>query len=154
MDMPGPAIPQAGVIPFRVSAGGEVEILLIRRVEKKKWNIPKGMLGGKTAVEAAQHEAIEEAGAAGELSPQMIGTYAYEKHASAREVMVFLLRVIQTFDEYPEMAVRMRQWFPLEEAASMVKLPAVAGLIRSVPQYIRVGPSGRVAFVPIASRRP
>src|SRR5262245_37845791 len=149
MDMvPGP-IPQAGVIPFRANGDGEIEILLIRRIEKNRWGIPKGMIGARrTAVEAAKHEAVEEAGAAGELSPQTIGTYTYIKHGSSREVQVFLLRVIQTMDDYPEKALRSRQWYSLEEAASLVKLSTVAELIRSVPQFIRIGPTGRIAFVP------
>lgn len=150
MDMPGVPIPQAGVIPFRASADGTIDVLLIRRIDKKRWNIPKGMIGArKTAVEAAHHEAIEEAGAAGELSPQPIGSYGYAKDETTREVTVFLLRVIQTLDEYPEKGMRVREWFPLERAAGLVKRPAVAAMIRSLPQFIRVGPTGRVAFVPV-----
>src|SRR5262249_60038149 len=127
MDMvPGPT-PQAGVIPFRASADGDIQVLLIRRIEKIRWNIPKGLIGARrTAVEAAKHEAIEEAGAAGELSPQAIGAYTYTKRSTQREVQVFLLRVIQTMDDYPEKALRSREWFSLEEAASLVKLPTVA----------------------------
>ena len=150
MDMLPVPIPQAGVIPFRASSDGEIEVLLIRRIEKTRWNIAKGMIGARrSAIDAAKDEAIEEAGAAGELSPHAIGTYVYTKRDSQREVQVFLLRVIQTFDDYPENALRTREWFPLEQAATLVKLPAVAQLIRSVPQFIRIGPSGRIAFVPI-----
>lgn len=141
-------IVQAGVIPFRPRADGRLEVLLIRRPAKEKWGIPKGMIdSGQTLREAAEKEAIEEAGAAGEMSPTTIGTYSYRKRCTSRLVHVFLLRVIQTLDAYSERDVRLRDWFVMEECGPFVRHAGVAELIHSIPQHIRLGPSGRIAFV-------
>ncbi len=141
-------IVQAGVIPFRPSPDGRLEVLLIRRPEKPQWGIPKGMIGsGQTLREAAEQEAIEEAGAAGEMSPDPVGTYSYKKRGSSRLVHVFLLRVIQTLDEYPERADRLREWFPLEGCGPIVRHSGVAELIGAIPRHIHLSPSGRIAFI-------
>jgi 8-oxo-dGTP pyrophosphatase MutT (NUDIX family) len=142
-------IVQAGVIPFRPTADGGLEVLLIRRPAKPKWGIPKGMVNsGQSLREAAEQEAIEESGAAGEMSAHPIGTYRYRKRGSRRLVHVFLLRVIQTIDDYPERGIRVRDWFPIDACQSVVRHQGVASLIRAIPRHIRLSPSGRVAFLP------
>jgi len=35
---------QAAVIPYRFDADGRIEVLLIRKAEKTKWGIPKGLI--------------------------------------------------------------------------------------------------------------
>lgn len=138
---------QAGVIPFRPTPDGRLEILLIRRPEKPKWGIPKGMIdSGQTLREAAEQEAIEECGAAGEMSPDPIGTYTYRKRGTSRVVHVFLLRVIQTLDQYPEKAVRLRDWFELAACSAIVRHGGVSQLIEVIPNHIQLSPTGRVAF--------
>lgn len=144
----GGTIVQAGVIPFRLTADGRLEVLLIRRPAKEKWGIPKGMINsGQTLREAAEQEAIEEAGAAGEMSPAPIGSYAYRKRGTSRLVHVFLLRVIQTLDAYSEREVRQRNWFVMDDCGPFIRHAGVAELVHSIPQHIRLGPSGRIAFV-------
>lgn len=142
-------IAQAAVIPFRPDSKGGLEVLLIRRMGKKKWGIPKGIIEpDQTPIDAAEAEAIEEAGTAGEVSPSPVGSYTYIKHGTQRVVHVFLLRVIQTQDDYPEKDIRVRQWFPLDLAASTVRNPAAAELIRALPGLIRRGPAGQIAYIP------
>lgn len=139
---------QSAVIPFRPASSAGLEILLIRRVAKDRWGIPKGWIEpGQSALDAAKAEAIEEAGAAGEMSPAAVAQFTYRKRGRDRLVHVFLLRVIHLIDDFAERDQRVRSWLPLESAAEHVHLPAVAQLIREVPRYVRVGPGGRVAFV-------
>lgn len=149
MSDPLATIVQAGVIPFRPATGGWLEILLIRRPDKTQWGIPKGMIkSGQTLREAAEQEAIEEAGAAGEMSPRPIGTYSYGKRGTSRLVHVFLLRAIQTLEDYPERSIRLRCWFPIDQCAPIVRHAGVATLIRAIPDHIRLSPNGRIAFIP------
>ena len=42
--MTGEIHTQAAALPYRVNADGNLEVLLVRRVEKAKWGIPKGLL--------------------------------------------------------------------------------------------------------------
>jgi len=139
--------PQAGAIPFRQGRGGRLEILLIRRINKKKWGIPKGMIEqGQSAPEAAQAESVEEAGALGELSPESIGAFTYTKLGCRFRVHVYLLRVIESRDEYPEHRLREKAWFPLERAVSMVRQPEVRDMIRALPSNLARGQAGQLAF--------
>jgi hypothetical protein len=102
---------------------------------------------GQSLREAAEQEAIEEAGAAGEMSPSAIGSYAYCKRGTSRLVHVFLLRVIQTLDAYTERQIRLRDWFAIEACGPIVRHAGVAELIHSIPRHIHLGPSGRIAFI-------
>jgi len=139
---------QAGAIPFRQGRGGRLEILLIRRVNKRKWGIPKGMVEhGQSPPEAAQAESVEEAGALGELSSQSIGAFTYSKLGCRFLVHVYLLRVVEARDEFPEHLVRERAWFSLDRAVSMVRQPEVRDMIRSLPTNLSKSTSGQLSFV-------
>lgn len=139
---------QAGAIPFRLGRGGRLEILLIRRVNKKKWGIPKGMVErGQSPLEAAEAESIEEAGATGELLPQSIGAFTYTKLGCQFLVHVYLLRVREAYDIYPEHRLRERAWFPVERAVSMIRHPEVRDMIRALPKNMASGLKGSQAFV-------
>ena len=129
---------QAGAIPFRQGRGGRLEILLIRRINKKKWGIPKGMVErGQSPPQAAEAESVEEAGASGELSPQSIGAFTYTKLGCQFLVHVYLLHVTEAHDEYPEHRLRERAWFPIERAASMIRQPEVRDMIRALPSRLK-----------------
>ncbi len=131
---------QAGAIPFRQGRGGRLEILLIRKVNKKKWGIPKGMVErDQSPPEAAEAESVEEAGAIGELSPQSIGAFTYTKLGCQFLVHVYLLRVQEAADVFPEHRVRERAWFPIERAASMIRQPEVREMIRALPRNLAGG---------------
>jgi len=126
---------QAGAIPFRRNDAGEFEVLLIRRVEKTKWNIPKGLVNpGQSLEDTARHEAAEEAGVAGELSVQPIGYYSFKKWGGICHVTVFLLHVTEVHDEYPEQPRRQRRWYSLEAAAEAARRKKVRKLIAELPQ--------------------
>jgi len=138
---------QAGAIPFRKGRGGRLEILLIRKINKKKWGIPKGMVErDQSPPEAAEAESIEEAGAIGELSPQSIGAFTYTKLGCQFLVHVYLLHVTDAHDEYPEHRFRERAWFPVERAVSMIRHPKVRDMIRSLPTNLARGSTGALTF--------
>src|SRR5215471_9176930 len=92
-------IAQAAALPVK---GGQVCMVTSR--SGRRWVIPKGLIEpGKTAGEIALQEAWEEAGLTGVLLPEPIGSYVYEKFDRPHHVTVFLMRVAEVADEWPEM---------------------------------------------------
>ena len=57
---------QVAALPWRVEKDGSLSVLLITSRTNAKWMLPKGWpMAGKTDAEAAQQEALEEAGIEG-----------------------------------------------------------------------------------------
>ena len=108
-------IEQSGVIPYRLEQG-KIEILLVSSRKKKRWVIPKGIIEPDlTPQDSAAKEALEEGGILGEVLPESVGTYTYEKWGGLCRVVVFLLKVTSLEANWLE-NYRDRQWFSLPEA--------------------------------------
>lgn len=93
-------------------------------------------MAGKTDAEAALQEAWEEAGVrAADISDTPIGSYRYEKGLNNGghlpvEADVYLARVEEMRDDFPEAAQRTRTWFAPAEAAALVDEPDLGDLLR------------------------
>jgi 8-oxo-dGTP pyrophosphatase MutT (NUDIX family) len=119
---------QFGALPYRISGGNVVEVLLITSRERKRWIIPKGwpIKGYKPAMIAAR-EAYEEAGVRGEVGSRPLGHYVYNKWLDGGEasfpcqVRVFSLLVKAQLKKWPECSQRKVRWFTALEAAVLVK---------------------------------
>ena len=123
---------QAGVIAIRRSADG-FEVCLIRRRESRGWGIPKGMVErGETHEETALNEAWEEAGLKGRLIGDAIGTYEYEKWDLGLVVAVYLMDVLEEYEDWEEAHYRDRTWRSLREAVSMLADHPVIPLLERV----------------------
>lgn len=119
-------IRQAGVLAI----SGE-RICVVSSRGGKRWVVPKGCLEpGKTAAEIALQEAWEEAGLAGVLQPEPIGTYLYEKAGFTCHVTVFLMNVTDAAEHWPEHDFRERCWLSLELALSRIDDLGLRELIR------------------------
>ncbi len=128
--MPTPAglLPQAAAIPIRNG-----QVCLVSSRSGKRWVIPKGCLEpGKTAGEIALQEAWEEAGLTGTLSPEPVGSYIYEKAGLTCHVLVFILHVIQTLDDFPERETRERIWLTNAQVLDHIEDPGLRELLRRV----------------------
>jgi 8-oxo-dGTP pyrophosphatase MutT (NUDIX family) len=122
--------PQAGLIPFR-RKGGEVEVLLITTLKRKRWVIPKGLIEPDLSpAESALMEAEEEAGIQGTVDSEPLGTYEYRKWGGTCRVEVYAMRVNKTLDDWPEAETRSREWFSIEEAVERVAQNGLKSLIR------------------------
>jgi 8-oxo-dGTP pyrophosphatase MutT (NUDIX family) len=127
---------QYGVIPLRRAADGGHEVLLITSRETRRWVVPRGNpIAGKSPAESAAQEALEEAGIVGDVEPEAIGHYSYEKRRRLGIVVpavvhLFRMRVREERDDWPEKAQRERRWFAAVEAAGAVHEPDLARLIR------------------------
>lgn len=122
--MPDPVF-QAAAIPVR---GGLVCMVTSR--SGRRWVFPKGWIDpGHTAAEAATVEAWEEAGLRGQLSPEPIGAYSYEKYGAEHSVTVFLMTVTDEAAKWPERSARRREWVSIDVAARRVQEPDLRGLL-------------------------
>lgn len=126
---------QVAALPWRRSAGGGVEILLITSRETRRWVTPKGgRMTGKTDAEAAAQEALEEAGVEGLVSEQPLGSFRYLKVLKRRasrwcSVDLYGLEVTVEHADWQERAERERAWLPRDVAAQMVEEPDLQALI-------------------------
>lgn len=106
METASQTVRQAAALPLKSG-----QVCLVTSASGKRWVIPKGCLEpGKTASEIALQEAWEEAGLVGILDPEPVGSYLYEKLGKTYHVLVFLLRVTEAADEWPEKGMRQREW--------------------------------------------
>jgi 8-oxo-dGTP pyrophosphatase MutT (NUDIX family) len=136
---------QFGVLPYRVNAGGETEVMLLTSRGSGRWVIPKGwpMVGRKPRV-VALTEARQEAGIKGIVGRRPIGSYAYTKAMERGEdrlceCTVFLMLVTHEAATWREQAQRVRAWFPRDQAAELVDEGGLAQMIRALLQ-----PAGRI----------
>ena len=116
---------QLAALPLR-QGGGETLVLLVTSRDTGRWVLPKGWAEkGLTGPELVAKEAIEEAGAVGEVAAKPVGSYSYMKllpHGRSVDckVRVFAMRVDRLLDDWPERGQRQRQWFTLAQAAMAV----------------------------------
>lgn len=129
---------QYGVIPVRKAPDGAFEVLLITSRETRRWVVPRGNpIRGKSPAESAAQEAFEEAGIIGEVDPEAVGHYSYEKRRRIGIVVpaivhLFRMSVADERDDWPEKGQRERRWFPAGQAAAAVHEAELAQLIRLV----------------------
>jgi 8-oxo-dGTP pyrophosphatase MutT (NUDIX family) len=124
-------IEQSGVIPYRLEQG-KIEILLVSSRKKKRWVIPKGIVEPDlTPQDSAAKEALEEGGILGEVLPESVGTYIYEKWGGVCRVVVFLLKVTSLEANWLE-NYRERQWFSLPEARKRLEEAELKNILLKV----------------------
>jgi 8-oxo-dGTP pyrophosphatase MutT (NUDIX family) len=121
-------IQQAAAIPV---LGGQ--LCLVTSSSGKRWVVPKGcMEPGKTAGEIALQEAWEEAGLVGVLQQEPVGSYLYEKYGNVYHVVVFIMHVTETAEEWPERLLRQRCWLNTAQALVRVEDRGLRELLRRV----------------------
>jgi 8-oxo-dGTP pyrophosphatase MutT (NUDIX family) len=119
---------QAAAIPFR-----DGQICLVRSSSGKRWIVPKGCVEqGWTLAETALQEAWEEAGLAGTLESDPVGTYCYEKLGGICHVTVFVMNVHRVAEEWPEMLVRPRRWMTPKNALKSLREPRLREIIHDI----------------------
>jgi 8-oxo-dGTP pyrophosphatase MutT (NUDIX family) len=118
---------QAAAIPMRGN-----KICLVTSSNGKRWVIPKGLIDpGHTSAETALNEAWEEAGLVGVLTRDPLGTYLYTKLGGTYHVLVYLMRVTEAAEEWPEREQRQRMWVTVERALEQIEDPGLRELIEA-----------------------
>jgi 8-oxo-dGTP pyrophosphatase MutT (NUDIX family) len=116
-------IRQAGALCYRLSSSLEAEVLLVGSLRNGRWGIPKGHVEtGETTSATAHREAYEEAGVHGDVDLAAFGKFRYQKGSPPQnhEVVVHLLRVVETDSIFPESSIRKQTWLPCGQAAETV----------------------------------
>jgi 8-oxo-dGTP pyrophosphatase MutT (NUDIX family) len=128
---------QFAALPYRPKGKSELEVMLITSRDTGRWIIPKGWpKNGIPPHDAAAEEAFEEAGVAGKISQQPIGSYSYTKtmkngNATQCHVRVFALRVTRQHKSWPEKQERKIKWYGPDEAVRFVHEPYLRRIIRN-----------------------
>ena len=129
--------PQSGVLAYRRSRTGDMEVLLIKKADSKRWGIPKGKLEpGLTPAQNAAKEAFEEAGILGCVNCTPSGSYLDWKQCAGRaitiDVSVHMLEVMAEAEDWPERLVRQKRWCAPSEAAALLHQPLLSRLCRDL----------------------
>jgi 8-oxo-dGTP pyrophosphatase MutT (NUDIX family) len=142
---------QFAVLPWRIGEHGAREVLLLTSRETHRWVVPQGWpMRGRKPADVASREAYEEAGLIGQVvGKRPLGNFHYEKRLAMKEaviceVRVFLFRVEQQLDDWPERGERERKWFNANEAVALVEEGGLAEIIaRFANSNIRFGAERR-----------
>lgn len=128
---------QSCVIPYRINQG-ELELLLITSIRKKNWIFPKGFIAfNLSAFESAKKEAYEEAGVIGENETVELGSFELKKKNGVSLIRVFSMEVTKELKDYPEMNLRKRKWYSLNEAVAKLKIEELKPFILKLKSNIK-----------------
>lgn len=127
---------QYAALPYRWSADGKLQILMITSRSTRRWIVPKGWpMKGRKPWETAEIEAIEEAGAFGVIAKRTIGSFHYDKlldedgRVVVCEVMVFPLQVNRQSKSWREKSQRDAKWVSQTQAVALAADPGLRNLI-------------------------
>lgn len=129
---------QIAALPMRWDKNGNLTILMVTSRGTGRWVMPKGWtMNNKKPWAAAEIEALEEAGAKGFISSEVIGEYRYSKRlddGSALEcrVRVYPMIVQKLKRNWKERRQRKRRWFSVKAAAKKVDEPDLAAILRQL----------------------
>ncbi|MCJ7554192.1 MAG: NUDIX hydrolase [Ignavibacteriaceae bacterium] len=127
---------QSCVIPYRIN-NGNLEILLITSLRKKKWIVPKGFVEfNLSAFESAKKEAYEEAGVQGANETVELGEFKVEKGAGITIVKVYSMEVTKELDTYPEMNMRKRKWHSFKDALEKLELTYLKNYLTKLEKMV------------------
>lgn len=126
---------QVAALCYRSTGRGK-EVLLITSRGTGRWILPKGWpIDGLSGSESALREAWEEAGVeADERHVSWLGQFEYDKELDSGGIVpvdahVYLTPVLGLASRYPESGERRRKWFPVREAANLVREPGLRDIL-------------------------
>lgn len=129
---------QVAALCFRDTDEGK-RVLLITSRDTGRWIVPKGWpIDGLDGPGAALQEAWEEAGVKqADIESEPVGLYGYDKGLGDGltvpvEARVYLTRVRDLREEYPEANERKRAWFAPQDAADLVDEPDLKAILRAL----------------------
>lgn len=136
-----PARVASGAIPYRLAAEGKVEVLLVTTSRSKRWSIPKGKEEPHLSLaDNAAKEAFEEAGVVGEIYEDALGmfrTVQRRKSGSVTlKVWVYLMKVTETLEVWPEMKLRKTKWVSCREAEELLSEPFLKKICRNLETIV------------------
>ncbi len=132
---------QSAIIPYSIK-DGELQILLITSIRKKKWIIPKGFIEfNLSAFESAKKEAFEEAGVVGTNETIELGSFTIKKYGGLTNIVVYSMEVEKFKDDYPEKNLRKRKWYTIEEAVEIISIPEIGDMFQKLAEELKTDQS-------------
>jgi 8-oxo-dGTP pyrophosphatase MutT (NUDIX family) len=148
---------QVGALPWRQRDGG-LEFLLVTTRTTRRWVIPKGWpMADRADHQAAEQEALEEAGVIGHVAAQPMGHFNYLKLADSGKsrmlrVDVYPLEVTDELENWMEKVHRARRWMKPAEAMTLAGEPELVGILNSFSEgFAKVEPTGHVTKTTLSS---
>jgi len=101
----------------------KVEILLITSKSSNLLVLPKGGWEVDETLEAAAaRETLEEAGVIGDLEGPKRGPYVFQNKSNGPcKAYMYIMKVKEELDEWPEQQARQRNWYSIDEAVKLCK---------------------------------
>jgi 8-oxo-dGTP pyrophosphatase MutT (NUDIX family) len=127
---------QTAALPVARDRKGRLTVLMVTSRDTGRWVLPKGwLMDDAKPWQAAEIEALEEAGAKGQVARKSIGIYGYDKRlddgsAIPCRVQIFPMRVDKLKRVWKERRQRKRRWFSPSAAARRVDEADLAALLR------------------------
>jgi len=143
---------QIAALPMRWDDDGCLWVLMVTSRDTGRWVMPKGWrMIGKKDWHAAEIEALEEAGAVGQIGSDPLGFYHYDKRFDDGtsvwcRVRVFPMLVEKLKRNWKERHERKRHWFKPKQAAKLVDEPELADLLRGLDAKTHKRPEIRPLF--------
>lgn len=139
---------RVGVVPYRVREG-TLEILLVTSRKGSRWLVPKGRIEAELGpAESALREAFEEAGVRGRLGEEPIGCYRHGAAARSPVVELYLMRVEQEVDSWPEQRARKREWLPAARARERVSSRGLGEILEEARRLLSLQPRSGLRDAP------
>ena len=126
---------QTAALPLRRDDKGRLRVLMVSSRDTGRWVMPKGwLMNNRKPWDSAAIEALEEAGALGEIASEPIGEYRYFKRIGKKNgvdclVTVYPMIVAKLKRNWKERHERKRRWFSLRKAAKLVDERDLAQLL-------------------------
>ena len=132
-DRPAYYYTQSSVIPYRVRHG-KPQVLVIASRKQNHLVVPKGIKEpGLSPRASAAKEALEEAGAEGEVAGTALGSYTYKKWGATCTVEVYPMKVTRLIaEEKWQESHRGRQWVSLKKAARQLEQKKLRSLLKKL----------------------
>lgn len=133
---------QSAALPYRMQSTG-MECLLVTTRRSKRWTLPKGIVApGTDAMHSAQQEAMEEAGAIGDMDAPLPGSIRYAKWGGVCTVTVFPMRVQRLLDEAEwSESYRLREWVSVDRLDQYIKDDTLLDMMRGFANRVGAEPS-------------
>lgn len=143
----GKKIRQVAALPFRLSAEGDVQIMLVTSRETGRFILPKGWpMKGLRDSNAAAQEAEEEAGVIGSVNKRPVGSFRYWKRLKTTFVPIVVdiypVHVSHLSSNFREKSERGRAWLKPEEAALLVDEPELVTFLQTLDLSAYSAPDG------------
>ncbi|WP_371347156.1 NUDIX hydrolase [Ancylobacter sp. IITR112] len=135
----GRPLNQVAALAYRVTPGGQIEVLVMTSRETQRVVIPKGWpMKNRKDWKSAEIEARQEAGVVGDVGRKRLGQYLYWKrldtHFALVKVSVYPLAVRRQLADWPERHERMQAWLPAEDAALLIDEPELGAILLEFAQ--------------------